>query len=229
VAHATGDVRGRHLGLAELTDDYDERAGLTAYRMVLGVPAYLVGAALTPAIVGLFATKRMGYEAVGWAYGAVAAAVLWICASGIRERKEISESKSETPPLKAFVATFRNRPFVQLIAAYLIATVAFALTQTPMAYYLTYQLRMEGQVPLVMGLLLVTIALFLFPWKWLAGRWNKGPAYALGLSIAGVAVAATFFLPAQPSPLIYLIAFVAGIGFSAQWVFPWAMVPDVVE
>jgi GPH family glycoside/pentoside/hexuronide:cation symporter len=26
-----------------------------------------------------------------------------------------------------------------------------------------------------------------------------------------------------------LIAIVAGIGFSANWVFPWAMVPDVVE
>lgn len=214
---------------AELTDDYDERAGLTAYRMILGVPAYLVGAALTPMIVGLFATKRIGYEAVGLIYGAVAAIVLWISAAGIQERKQISESKSETPPLQAFATTFRNRPFVQLIAAYLVAAVAFALTQTLMAYYLTYQLRMEGQVPLVMGLLLITIALFLFPWKWLAGRWNKGPAYALGLAIAGVAVAATFFLPPHPSPLIYLVAFIAGIGFSAQWVFPWAMVPDVVE
>ena len=94
---------------------------------------------------------------------------------------------------------------------------------------MTYQLRMEDQVPLVMGLLLVTIGIFLFPWKMLAERWNKGPAYALGLAIAGVAVAATFLLPARPTPAIYLIAFVAGIGFSAQWVFPWAMVPDVVE
>ena len=214
---------------AELTDDYDERASLTAFRMVLGVPAYLVGAALTPALVGIFAAKRMGYGAVGIIYAVVAAAVLWIAAAGIRERKKISESKSETPPLRAFLATFRNRPFVQLIVAYLIAAIAFALTQTLMAYYLTYQLRMEDQVPLVMGLLLVTIGVFLFPWKMLAERWNKGPAYALGLAIAGVAVAATFFLPAHPTPAIYLIAFVAGIGFSAQWVFPWAMVPDVVE
>ena len=39
---------------AELTDDYDERASLTAFRMVLGLLAYVVSAALTPAIVGLF-------------------------------------------------------------------------------------------------------------------------------------------------------------------------------
>ena len=214
---------------AELIDDYDERASLTAFRMVLGVPAYLVGAAVTPALVGVFAAKQMGYGAVGMIYAVVAAVVLWISAAGIRERKKVSVVRSKTPPLRAFFTTFQNRPFVQLIAAYLIAAIAFALTQTLMAYYLTYQLRMEGQVPLVMGLLLVTVGLFLFPWKMLAERWNKGPAYALGLAIAGVAVAATFFLPHHPTPLIYLVAFVAGIGFSAQWVFPWAMVPDVVE
>jgi GPH family glycoside/pentoside/hexuronide:cation symporter len=214
---------------AELTDDYDERAGLTTYRMVLGVPAYMVGAALTPILVGLFATKRAGYGAAGILYAVIAAAVLWIAAAGIKERKKISESRSETPPLRAFLATFRNRPFVRLIAAYLIANVSFALIQTLLAYFLTYKLDMEAQVSGVMALLLVSVGVFLFPWKMLAERWNKGPAYALGLAIAGLAVACTYLLPQGPTPAIYVIAVVAGIGFSAQWVFPWAMVPDVVE
>jgi GPH family glycoside/pentoside/hexuronide:cation symporter len=214
---------------AELTDDYDERASLTAFRMVLGVPAYIVGAALTPAIVGLFAAKRTGYSAVGVIYGLLAAVVLWIAAAGLRERKKISESKAQTAPWKAFLATLRNRPFVQLILAYLIANTAFALVKTLLAYFLTYQLGMEDQVPLVMFLLLVFVGLSLFPWKMLSDRWNKGPAYALGLGIGGLAVAATFLLPHGPTPWVYVIAVVAGIGFSANWVFPWAMVPDVVD
>ena len=57
---------------AELTDDYDERSSLTAARMSLAVPAYLVGAALTPVLVGLFVTKRAGYGAVGIIYGIIA-------------------------------------------------------------------------------------------------------------------------------------------------------------
>jgi GPH family glycoside/pentoside/hexuronide:cation symporter len=216
---------------AELTQDYDERASLTTFRMILGVPAYLVGAAITPVIVGLFAIKRTGYGAVGILYGLIAAAVLWIAAAGLRERRDMSESKSETPPLRAFLTTFRNRPFVRLIAAYLIANVAFALIQTLLAFFLIYQLRMDQktQVPIVMFLLLVSIGVFLFPWKMLSDRLNKGPAYALGLAIGGLAVAFTFLLPHEQTPWIYLIAVVAGIGFSANWVFPWAMVPDVVE
>ena len=214
---------------AELTDDYDERASLTAYRMVLGVPAFIVGAALTPVIVGLFATERAGYAVVGIAYGAVAALALWISAAGIKERKAISASKSKTPLVRAFLVTLKNRPFVRLIAAYLIANTAFALVRTLLAYFLTYQLDMEDQVPVVMLVLLAFVALFLFPWKMLSDRWNKGPAYALGLAVGGVAIAATFLLPHRPTPWVYVVAIVAGIGFSANWVFPWAMVPDVVE
>jgi len=214
---------------AELTDDYDERSSLTAYRMVLGVPAYILGAALTPVIVGMFASKRTGYGIAGVIYGVLAAIVLWIAAAGLREHKNISDSKSESPPWRTFMDTLRNRPFVQLLVAYFVATVGFSLLRTLMAYFLTYQLGMEAQVPLVMMLMLVVIALFLFPWKFLSERWNKGPAYGLGLLIAGLAVAATFLLPHEPTPWIYAIAVVAGIGLSVQWVFPWAMVPDVVE
>lgn len=214
---------------AELTDDYDERSSLTAYRMVLGVPAYIVGAAVTPLLVGLFATKRTGYGWIGIFYGILAAAVLLIAAAGLRERKSISESRAMTPPLQTFMAALKNRPFLQLIIAYLVANTAFALLKTLLAYYLTYQLGMEDQVPVVMFLLLLFVALFLFPWKKLSERWNKGPAYGLGLAIGGIAVASTFFLPNEPTMWVYVIAAAAGIGFSAQWVFPWAMVPDVVE
>jgi GPH family glycoside/pentoside/hexuronide:cation symporter len=214
---------------AELTDDYDERASLTTFRMVLGVLAYIVGAAATPALVGLFATQRTGYGVTGILYGLLAAAALWIAAAGLKERAEISQRKSKTPPVRAFLTTLRNRPFVRLIAAYLIANVSFTLVQTLLAYFLTYQLGMEGQIPIVMLLLLVTVGVFLFPWKMVSDRWNKGPAYALGLAIGGLAVASTFLLPRGPSPWVYAIAVLAGIGFSTNWVFPWAMVPDVVE
>jgi GPH family glycoside/pentoside/hexuronide:cation symporter len=215
---------------AELTDDYDERSSLTVFRMVLGVPAYIVGAALTPVLVALFATKRTGYGVTGIAYGVLAAAMLWIAAAGLRERKGVSESRAETPPLRTFVAALKNRPFVRLIVAYFIANTAFALIQKLMVYFLSYQLGMGDQeVFMVMGLMLVFVALFLFPWKLLSNRWSKGPAYAVGLGIGGLAVAATFLLPSGPTAWVYVIAAVAGIGFSAQWVFPWAMVPDVVD
>lgn len=214
---------------AELTRDYNERASLTAYRMLFGVIAFMVGAAGTPFFVGLFPTQREGYMVVGIIYGVLCVLALWISASGFREKEEYNETVSEASPWKSFVLAIRNRAFLQLIVAYLSAQLGFTLVQTLMAYFLTYQLNMEAQVPLVMVVLLLSVIVFLFPWKKLAERWNKGPAYACGLGIAAIAILATFLLPSQPTPFIYLIAIIAGIGFSANWVLPWAMIPDVVD
>ena len=214
---------------SELTDDYDERASLTTYRMVLAVPGYLIGAALTPVIVGAFVMKSTGYSVIGILYGIIATVCLLIAAAGIHEKKKIVENSSETPFFKSIWITFRNRPFVRLLIAYFILNLSFALIKTLMVYFLTYQLNMEKQVFMVMGLMLVFVVIGLFPWKMLSERWNKGPAYALGMAIGALAVGITFFLPHQPTPWIYLVAALAGLGFSAQWVFPWAMIADVAD
>ena len=68
-----------------------------------------------------------------------------------------------------------------------------------------------AQIPVIMLSMLVMITLFLYFYKWLSDRVNKGPAYALGLGTACVAVVATFFLPQGSSWAIYVIAAVAGM------------------
>jgi len=214
---------------SELTEDYDERSSLTSWRMLLAVPAYLVGAALTPMLVGLFETKRIGFGMVGIIFGILAAAALLISASGIKEKKDIVDNASTTPPLLAIKLTFQNKYFVRLINSYFIVNLSFAFIKTLMAYFVIYQLKMEEQVTPIMGLLLITVVIFIFPWKKLSEKWDKGPAYALGMGIGGFAVAMSFFLPNHSTPWIYVIAIVAGIGFASNWVFPWSMVPDVVD
>src|SRR5512139_1755594 len=97
---------------SELTDDYDERSSLTTYRMVMAVPAYLVGAALTPAIVGLFALQQTGFAMIGIVYGVLAAAALLISARGIHERSGQPVRAPEPSPFKSMRAAMRNRPFV---------------------------------------------------------------------------------------------------------------------
>jgi glycoside/pentoside/hexuronide:cation symporter, GPH family len=214
---------------AELTPDYDERSSLTAFRMLLGIPAYMIGAAATPALVGLFALARSGYAYTGILYGVIAALTLLVAGLGLRERPDVAASQSQFPPLQAVKLTFRNRPFVLLISAYLIANLGFVLVQTLFAYFVIYQLDMPEMVPLVMLIILLSVLIFIFPWKAISDRWSKGPAYALGLGIGALSVAALFFLPQGPTPLVYVIAFTAGLGFSTNWIFPWSMVPDVVE
>jgi GPH family glycoside/pentoside/hexuronide:cation symporter len=214
---------------SELTDDYDERSSLTTYRMVMAVPAYLLGAAVTPAIVGLFALQQTGYAFIGILYGTIAAAALLISAAGFRERQLAVESKPEPNPFKSLGVALRNKPFTWLCGTYLVINLSFAFIKILMAYYIQYQLLMAEQTTAVMGLMLVCVTISLPFWQWLSRRMDKGPAYGLGMAIGELAVVLTFFLPHQSTGLIYLISVLAGFGFGAQWIFPWAMVADVAD
>ncbi len=214
---------------SELTDDYDERSSLTTYRMGMAVPAYLIGAALTPAIVGLFAVQRTGWAFIGIVYGAFAAIALLISAAGMRERQNLAVAAPEPSPFKSLKTAFKNKPFVWLCGTYFVVNISFAFVKTLMAYYIQYQLLMTEQTSIVMGLMLVCVTISLPFWQWVSRKMDKGPAYALGMLIGGAAVIITFFLPHHSTPLIYVVSVLAGFGFSSQWIFPWAMVADVAD
>jgi glycoside/pentoside/hexuronide:cation symporter, GPH family len=218
----------------ELTHDYDERTALTTVRMIFSVFGYIVGAGATTVIAGLVAGRfdgnmKAGYSGMGLVFGVLAAIMVLVTAFGVKERASAEIAPSALPPLASLRQTFRNRPFMILVAAFFVSSFSFTLLTSLLPFFITYQMNMANQVSLVLVVMLVTIGVFLYFWKWVAERINKGPAYALGLFIACLAVMTTFFLPYGPSPLIYLIALVAGFGFSGQWVFPWSMLPDVIE
>lgn len=213
----------------ELTRDYDERTSLTTFRMIGGTIGYMAGAGFPPFIAGLFMTAKIGWSMMGIMFGAFAVLCLYITAFGVKQRKGLEGPPSELPVAKSIITCFKNKPFNYLLIQTMFTGMSFMLVMSYTAFFLTYQLNMKDQIPMVMVLLLVTIGAFLFFWKWIADKWAKGPTYALGLFIGFGAMASTFFLPQGESIWIYVIIFVAGFGFSAQWVLPWSILPDVVE
>jgi GPH family glycoside/pentoside/hexuronide:cation symporter len=149
--------------------------------------------------------------------------------AGIRERIGPTLAKPESSPVKSRVVALKNKPFVWLSATYFVVNISFAFIKILMAYYIEYQLLMKAQTSLVMGLMLICVTISLPFWQWVSRKMDKCPAYGLGMLVGGAAVVLTFFLPHQSTGLIYLISVLAGFGFSAQWIFPWAMVADVAD
>jgi GPH family glycoside/pentoside/hexuronide:cation symporter len=217
----------------ELTRDYNERASLTSIRMIFSVFGYILGAALTTILVGIFTSAGLSthqaWSATGAIFGLVAISTTLITTFSIKEPPEIAGEPSRLPAVRAILTPFKNKPFVILMLAFILSSFSFTVLTTLVAYFITYQLNMANQISYVLLVMLVMIGLFQVPARMVSDRINKGPTYALGLFIASLAVMTGFFLPHQPTPLIYVIAAVAGIGFSTQWVCPWSMLPDVVE
>lgn len=218
----------------ELTRDYRERSSLATFRGVASVVGYILGGAGTMLLAGIYKgaglNLQLAWSATGATYGLVAMVLLLITTLTVKERPELAGEPSKLPPVKAIVLCFKNRPFVILTIVYMLGIFAFTVQAAVFPYLLQYQLNMAGQIPAVMAVAMTTIGIFLIPAKWVADKINKGPAYALGLFITATAfILAFFFLPQSNTPWVYLVAVIVGIGFSAQWIFPFAMLPDVIE
>jgi GPH family glycoside/pentoside/hexuronide:cation symporter len=217
----------------ELTRDYNERGSLTSIRMVYSVVGYILGAALTTILAGLFQgaglDMRAAWSATGAVFGAIAVLTILGTALSIKETPEMAGEPSRLPAFKAVLTSFKNKPFIVLMIAFILSSFSFTVLTALVPYFIQYQLNMKNEVSYVLLVMLVTIGIFLVPARMISDRINKGPTYALGLFIASLAVISSFFMPHQPSMLIYAIAFVAGMGFSTQWVCPWSMLPDVIE
>jgi GPH family glycoside/pentoside/hexuronide:cation symporter len=217
----------------EMTRDYSERASLTSIRMAFSVFGYILGAALTTILAGIFQgaglNLQQAWSATGAVFGGVAMIFILITAFTVKEKPELAGEPSKLPPAKAFVYPFKNKPFIILMIAFILSSFSFTVLTALVPYFIQYQLGMGDQVSFVLLAMLLTIGLFLVPAKLVCDRINKGPAYAVGLGIASVAIIFGFFLPHHATPLIYVVAVVAGIGFSTQWVCPWSMLPDVLE
>ena len=217
----------------ELTRDYNERASLTSIRMVYSVVGYILGAAMTTLLAGIFKDSGLSlqhaWSATGAVFGAIAMTTTLITTFSIKENPGLAGEPSRLPAVKAFATSFKNKPFLVLMIAFILSSFSFTVLTGLVPYFIKYQLDMDKQVSLVLLVMLLTIGIFLIPAKLISDRINKGPAYALGLFIASLAVISSFFFSKGATPLIYVVAAIAGMGFSAQWVFPWSMLPDVVE
>jgi GPH family glycoside/pentoside/hexuronide:cation symporter len=218
---------------AELTYDYDERTSLISIRMIFTVLGYILGAAATTAVAGMFMgmgwSKTAAYSGMGAIFGVVAIITMLVTVLGVKETPRPDLIPAKMALKQQLKHVFKNKPFIQFMIMSTIISISFTLLTALLPYFLTYQLLMADQISFVMLVLLGTVAIFLIPWRLVSKKMNKGPAYALGLFIASIAIVAAFFLPQGPTPWIYGIAFVAGVGFSAQYVFPWSMIPDVIE
>jgi GPH family glycoside/pentoside/hexuronide:cation symporter len=219
---------------AELTLDYDERTRLVTVRMVFNSVGYIFGAAVTTTLAGLIhsglgVSLRSAWSTTGLVLGVLSGIAFLVTGLAVTMKPAIEPDPDQTPPLRELFTVFKNRAFVWYGVISAMMSVAFTFVTTMLPYFVIYQIKMEGQMSLIMMAMLVVLALALFPCSKAAERVGKARAYALGDTVASAAMLTAFLLPARPSWLIWAVAAVAGLGFSAQWVCPHSMVPDVIE
>lgn len=218
---------------AEITTDYDERTRIATTRMVFNVLGYIFGAGIMTVLAAAFQSDgldaRMSWSMTGLIFGMLGALTTLFTGLTVKQKPAVNDAPSKLPASAAVKDVFRNKPFVQYLGIAMIMSVGFTLVTTMMPYFVKYQLVMESQTSLIMIIMLLTLGLCLVPCSKACDRIGKAKTYALGMGIASTALLVAFFLPQRQTLFIYAIAVLAGLGFSAQWICPHAMIPDVIE
>ena len=229
----------------ELSTDYHERSSVIGIRQVFATLGILVGGALTPLFVGFFTDA--GYETAesrpAWLtllaiYGGIAA-VCWLI-SGFRSREREHTGTGEDlgslwavprGAIKALMGTLRNPLFRVMAGVFVIVQVAFTMTTATLVYLLKYWVGDAGAFKTIMVTLILVMLPFLGFWVRVSRRIGKRASYLMGLAILGIFQFQSLWMfgPDKWTGWYYIYPAGFAIGLASHFVFPWALMPDIID
>jgi len=231
----------------EIAPDYDQRTGLTGYRMGFNLFASLATAVAAPMIVksGLKMgwTLQQGYITVAALFGGLAMIPFLLIFFVVRERYYQKAKVQKPAPFQDTVRTaWRNKPFRSATVLYMLNWITFDLVALMLPFFLTYWVArgnlvasvslFGGSIALesvVLGLLLATALVAVPLWTWLSHRLDKRTAYIIGMSFWVVVQLLIFSIQPGQVGYILVLAVLAGLSVSTAHVLPDAIFPDVIE
>jgi len=214
---------------AELSDDYHERARISAAREVAVVLGTLVAAGL-PAVIGLAGGDGRPGAVLALLAPALAVALpLAVLVAVARVPDRVRAAAAPLPWRRATALLAGNRPFRRLIVAYLVNGVANGLPATLFLLFVAHVLAVPAmQGPLLFAYFLCGV-LGVPGWLALARRIGKHRAWCWAM-LANCAVFAWVPLLGSGDVWPFLaICVLSGLCLGADLVLPAAIQADVVD
>ncbi|WP_106194693.1 MFS transporter [Umezawaea tangerina] len=209
--------------LAEITEDYDERTRLMAWRMAVLALAILVSGAGAPAVRDL-----TGYPVMGVSVGVLillGTLVTYLGTAGVAASTRVTTAAS---PRELWAVVRGSKPFRLLLTVFVVQAVGLGTMLAGVDYFARLVLG-DSKYQTVLFVGFVGPALLVMPlWQRVGGRYGKRiglVAASLLFAVAVVGLGAARVLPV--GVVIGLMAFV-GVGYAGMQVFPLAMLPDVI-
>lgn len=225
----------------ELTDDYDERSNIVGWRVATATVASLVAAGTFKLLAenvfaasfgGGAAAIRLGYGVTAAIWGVMIILPLLLVFAAIREppRPPRQTIHASFRPWQTFKQVFGNRPFRMAALLNLITFTAYDIILVVIIRYLIDYLRIPPGFDNLLLALALGVSFAATPLVVrLSRRYDKRTAYIISMGfLAAVLLLASQARPGQLWPVV-IGAVLAGMGFSALNIIPWAIVADVAE
>ncbi|GAB2957590.1 MFS transporter [Saccharothrix stipae] len=208
---------------AEITEDYDERTRLMAWRMAFLALAILVSGAGAPAV-----RDAIGYPGMGVAVAALMVVGTLATVAGTRG-VPASRRVSTAAGVGELVAAVRgSRPFRLLLIVFVVQAVGLGTMLAGVDYFARLVLGEQGlQTALFAGF--VGPALLVMPlWQRVGRRHGKRVGLVAASVLFATAVAGLTAARVLPVAAVLALMAVIGVGYAGMQVFPLAMLPDVI-
>lgn len=215
---------------AEMTADYHERTSLVAYRMAFVTVGILAGGALAPELIKAGGGGPAGYTTMAIVLSLVTCAAMLVTFFGTRGAPQVAAAESTVGLREQMRVAFANRPYRNLLTAYWLQCVGLGAVLAAVPYFVRYTLAEDGGAVTLLFVALVGPAIVAMPlWTAISRRRGKKAGYVLAAVV--FALLSASLLLAGPGRLAIVAAQVGllGVGFAGLQVFPFAMLPELID
>jgi GPH family glycoside/pentoside/hexuronide:cation symporter len=221
---------------AEIATTSDDRVSLGVWKVAFGTVGVVLAFVVSPQLI-----ERVGFAGMGAVLAAVAFVSLYVMLFGLWSRGTLSREAvihEDTIGLRDSIRiSLTHPPFRALALSFVLFSIGYNMLVGLMAYYVTVIHRLsEGDVSFFLAGVTVAVMIALPILGRAARRFGKRTVYAacmaaIGAYLAFLGIGA--FQPMVPGITLETQAKVllglSGFGFAALFVFPGAMMADVID
>lgn len=215
---------------AELSPDYRERSRVTGARAMAGIVGSFSAQAI-PALCLLF----FGLGGNAFVLGAVATTMLvlmplCVAITAWKTPEPVVEIRSQVPLRQGLRLMIDNKPFLQLVLAFMIGSIGLNITTPLYAFFVADVLGSEDQTIYMLSFFYLTSLVAVPFWVRLAGRIGKHRAYIGAFFL--LAFAHPFYLLLGDGDFWWMLPITLATGFAAggfSQTLPNSMKADVID
>jgi GPH family glycoside/pentoside/hexuronide:cation symporter len=221
---------------AEIATSSADRVSLGVWKVLFGTVGLLLAFVVSPQLI-----ERLGFQTTMGILAALAFAALYGMLFGLWRRGTLNRATALDAAPIALVASVKaslsHRPFLALASSFVLFSIGYNMLPVLMPYYVTVvHGTEEGEVSIFLAGVIATVVIALPIASWAARRFGKRAVYALSMVATGVyllflGIAA--FAPLLPGVSLLwqsrVAVWLSGFGFAALFVFPGAMMADVID
>jgi oligogalacturonide transporter len=221
---------------SEMTEDYTERARMTAVRLGFSIFSSIVCVAVPGVIIELY-DGNTGYIVMSLIFGSGFALCVGI--TGLFAKEGIPPPKKAAPFVaEEFIRPFKVKPFRQYLWLFLCCQITMAIMSALFFFYVDFYFYAEvtasgeGNIAGMLGAaIMFSMQIVALPvYMKLIKKAGKTAVYILGSAIWIVSAPVLLLIPPGSNvAYLYILAAVMGFGISGPGLIPHAIFADVVD